>query len=79
MEKGVVRNTDKLGRIVVPVEILKLVCTTKQPALAFFTEGDKVIMKEYHPGCMFCGTIRNLRYVHNTPVCMKCAGEISTK
>ena len=51
---GVVRKLDNLGRIVIPIELRKTMDIAVKDTLEIFTEGDQIILKKYHPACIFC-------------------------
>ncbi|GAB6563768.1 AbrB/MazE/SpoVT family DNA-binding domain-containing protein [Bacillus cereus] len=51
---GIVRKVDELGRIVIPIEIRKIMGIGTKDPLEIYTEQDKVILKKYDatPRCM---------------------------
>lgn len=73
---GVVRKLDNLGRIVVPIELRKTMGIEIQDSLEIYTEGDQIILKKYHPGCIFCGESRNVLLYKNKMVCQKCVNDL---
>ena len=44
---GVVRKMDDLGRIVLPIEIRKMMEIGEKDAVEIFTDGDKIILRKY--------------------------------
>ena len=70
---GVVRKLDNLGRIVIPVELRKVMDID---TLEIFTEGDQIILKKYHPACIFCNEARNVNLFKGKLVCDKCLKEM---
>lgn len=52
---GIVRNTDPLGRIVLPVELRRTMELKPNDPLEIFVDGDAIMLKPYRPGCTFCG------------------------
>ena len=56
---GIVRKMDKLGRIVLPVELRKSLKIDLNTPLEMFVDGDYILLKKYHPAgaCDFCGEI----------------------
>ena len=73
---GVVRKLDNLGRIVIPIELRKTMGIAIKDTLEIFTEGDEIILKKYHPGCIFCGDVRNLQLFKGKMICEKCLAEM---
>lgn len=51
---GVVRKLDELGRIVLPIELRRTLDISVRDTLEIFVEDDKIILKKYHPACIFC-------------------------
>ena len=51
---GVVRQLDTLGRIVLPIELRRTMDIGVKDMLEIFVEGDEIILKKYHPSCIFC-------------------------
>ncbi len=75
---GIVRKMDRLGRIVIPKELRRVMKIEEDvDAMEIFTEGNTVILKKYEPSCIFCGesdpTIVSYKG-HN--VCRKCIAEL---
>jgi transcriptional pleiotropic regulator of transition state genes len=54
---GVVRKTDPLGRVVLPVELRRTLNINDDDPLEVFTEEDRIILRKYNPGCHICGTV----------------------
>ena len=52
---GIVRQVDQLGRIVLPIELRRTLDIAERDSLEIFTEDDKIILRKYTPGCIFCG------------------------
>jgi AbrB family transcriptional regulator, transcriptional pleiotropic regulator of transition state genes len=74
---GIVRKLDNLGRIVIPIELRKTFGIEINDTLEIFTEGDKIIMKKYHPACVFCNDARDVRLFKEKLVCGKCVRELT--
>lgn len=56
---GIIRNTDNLGRIVLPKELRKSFGIGTDTPLEIFTEGNAIILRKYRPAgsCDFCGEV----------------------
>lgn len=75
---GVVRSLDKLGRIVLPIELRRVLDLKETDCLEIFTEGEQVILKKYCPACIFCGEAKNVINYKGKNLCSKCINEIQT-
>jgi transcriptional pleiotropic regulator of transition state genes len=70
---GIVRKIDDLGRIVVPMEIRKTFGIENGDPLEIFVDGDQVILKQYSPGCVFCGAVEDsMTKCKGKPICKQC-------
>ncbi|MHC1684932.1 MAG: AbrB/MazE/SpoVT family DNA-binding domain-containing protein [Clostridiaceae bacterium] len=76
---GIVRQVDRLGRIVLPKELrdaLRIGC--KDP-MAIYVEEDLVILKKYEPACVFCGQAREISRFKGKNICSSCLVDLSNK
>lgn len=74
---GIVRRVDDLGRIVLPMELRKILDIEPRDSLEIFMEGDNVILRKYEPQCIFCGQAGNTELFKMKNVCKDCVREIS--
>lgn len=72
---GMVRRTDKLGRIVIPIEIRKKLKIKPYDELEMFSEGENIILKKFEESCTFCGSTTNLIRQKDKLICEKCIKE----
>ena len=73
---GVVRKLDELGRIVIPIELRRTMDIAVRDTLEIFVEEDKIILKKYHPACIFCNDARDITLFKGKLVCAKCLAEM---
>ncbi len=73
---GIVRDLDKLGRIVIPIELRRTMNIAVKDSLEIYTEGDRIILKKYPLSCVFCDDVRELTAYKGKMVCKKCLAEI---
>jgi AbrB family transcriptional regulator, transcriptional pleiotropic regulator of transition state genes len=73
---GIVRQVDRLGRIVIPIELRRTMDISLRDALEISMQGDKAILKKYHPACVFCDDARDVVYYRDKLVCRKCLQDI---
>lgn len=70
---GVVRRVDDLGRVVIPKEIRRTKGIETGQPMSIFVDGDRVILKQYKPGCVFCDLIEDDMFqLHGKNICRKC-------
>ena len=74
---GIVRNLDQLGRLVIPKETRKALDLNEGDPIEMFTDGDKIILKKYNPGCHCCGSMDHLTEVLGLKICPKCLKEFA--
>ena len=75
---GIVRKMDRLGRIVIPKELRRVMKIEEDvDAMEIFTEGNTVILKKYESSCMFCNeTDFNMVTYKGHSICRKCIAEL---
>ncbi len=73
---GVVRKVDELGRIVLPIEIRKVLDIKQKDAIEIFTDDDKIVLQKYQPACLFCSNADNIVYFSGKRVCRSCVEKL---
>lgn len=73
---GIIRRVDDLGRIVLPKELRQTMGIRAGDPMEIYTDADNIILRKYVPGCAFCGSVNDIRYIHGTPVCNICANNM---
>ena len=73
---GVVRKVDELGRIVLPAEIRQCLDIKIKDPLEFFVDGERIILKKYQPGCIFCGGVEDLSAFEGKQICAGCLSKL---
>ncbi len=76
---GIVRKMDELGRIVLPKELRKTLGINEKDYVEIFTEQDQIVLKKYHPSCVFCGSVENLTMFNGKNICDACRAELCQK
>ncbi|MEH7200691.1 AbrB/MazE/SpoVT family DNA-binding domain-containing protein [Priestia megaterium] len=56
---GIVRKVDELGRIVIPVELRKVLTIKEKDPVEIFVDGNHIILQKYKPKneCMITGEV----------------------
>lgn len=70
---GIIRKVDDLGRIVLPIELRRILDITERDALEIYVENDHIILQKFEPACIFCGGARGLMSYREKNVCQDCA------
>ncbi len=73
---GMVRQLDTLGRIVIPVEFRRTMDLSLKDTLEIFVDGDQIVLKKYHPACVFCNDARDVISYKGKLVCRRCLAEL---
>ena len=74
---GIVRKVDELGRIVLPMEIRRIMGIAERDALVISMNENEIVIRKYEQICLFCGSNRNLREFHGKTVCTDCIREMN--
>ena len=85
---GIIRRIDELGRLVLPVELRRILdiksCKEKgssnksdSDAVEIFVDGEKIVLSKYNPGCHCCGNMDNLVEVMGLKICNECLEEFN--
>ena len=74
---GIIRKVDDLGRIVLPIELRRVLDIAERDELEIFMENDRIILQKYEPACVFCGSSDGITDFKGRNVCKKCRKQIS--
>lgn len=69
---GIVRKLDELGRVVLPVELRRMLEIEERDPLEISLEGDCIILRKFKPSCIFCNAEETVFEFHNKRVCRQC-------
>ena len=70
---GIVRKVDSLGRIVIPKELRTTMNIVEdETVLEISSDGEKIVLSKYNPGCHCCGNMDNLVEVMGLKICPEC-------
>ena len=76
---GVVRKLDELGRVVMPIELRRILGIQVKDPIEIYVDGENIILKKYAPTCTFCGDSQNTREYKGKTICESCASELSDR
>lgn len=73
---GIVRKVDELGRIVIPIELRRILEIGEKDALEIYVDGEHIILKKYQPACIFCGDAGDVINYKGKNICKNCLEEL---
>lgn len=69
---GIIRKVDELGRIVIPIELRRVLDIEERDELEIFMENDRIVLQKYEPSCVFCSSSLGLVSYRGKNVCQDC-------
>src|SRR6266508_1540579 len=76
---GIVRHNDKLGRIVIPIEIRKSFGLGEKDPLEIYVKDETILLSKQQSICVFCGSEDPLEVYRGRSVCRSCIAELATQ
>ena len=75
---GIVRKIDDVGRIVLPMELRKVMnLRGSEDSLEIFTDDDRIILQKYKASCIFCSSLDDIIEYNGNKVCTACVKKMS--
>lgn len=74
---AIVRKVDELGRIVIPIELRRLLDVDMHDTVELQVEDDQLILRKAEPCCTFCKNKERLLPCCKKWVCQDCLKEIN--
>ena len=71
------RNIERLGRIVLPIELRRSLDVGDADSLEIYVDGDTIVLKKYQPACIFCGEARDVVSFKGRNVCKACRAALA--
>lgn len=71
-QTGIVRQLDKLGRIVLPIELRRSFNLEHEDYLEIYVENGRIILQKYQPNCFLCNSGDDLMEVKGKCICKAC-------
>lgn len=69
---GMVRKVDELGRLVLPIEMRRVLNISVKDPIEIYVDGDSIILRKHQPFCLFCGCEKDTLEYHGKRVCKAC-------
>ena len=76
---GIVRKIDDLGRVVIPVEVRRVLGMEAGSSVEIFMEENMIVLRAYRPGCHACDDIEDLHEYHGIRLCAACLAAFERK
>ena len=73
---GIVRPVDAVGRIVLPIELRRIMDIGPKDSIEIFVEGSYVMLKKYQPSCIFCEGMDHVKTYKGKNVCAECIAKM---
>jgi transcriptional pleiotropic regulator of transition state genes len=76
---GIVRKLDNLGRIVLPIELRRVLDIDVKDGLEIYINEDEIILRKYQPSqsCIFCEEATEVTKFRDKTVCKHCLKSIT--
>lgn len=76
---GIVRRVDSLGRIVLPIELRRLMDMDIKDEIEIFVDGEQILLAKYQPRCVFCNSTDNVITHNDKNICTHCVEELKKR
>ena len=73
---GMVRDIDKVGRVVIPKEIRKTLQINESDPIEIFIDGTDIVLRKYEPSCIFCKDAKDVITYGEKKICRKCLDKL---
>ena len=73
---GITRPVDALGRVVIPVELRRVLNIKTDDYLEIFVDGEYIMLKKFDASCVFCGSKENIKEIRDKNICESCVNEL---
>lgn len=75
---GIVRKIDDLGRVVLPIELRRVLDIDKDASLEIYVDNENIVLRKYQPACIFCGSAENVAQYQGRNICASCRKAIGS-
>lgn len=67
-----VRKIDELGRIVLPIELRKILDINERDSLEIYLTDGGIFLRKEKPSCVFCNSTVDLKSFYSKNICKNC-------
>jgi transcriptional pleiotropic regulator of transition state genes len=76
---GIVRKVDSLGRIVLPIELRRVMGIDIKDPIEIFVDESHIVLGKYQPACIFCDSVTGVTEFKGSKVCAECMAKLGLK
>lgn len=78
MKKGIIKEVDSLGRVVLPKEIRQDMGVEPGQIFEMFVgdDGESIVLRRPEKSCFFCGNKETVKTVNSAILCEQCVKKI---
>ncbi|MBC9783967.1 AbrB/MazE/SpoVT family DNA-binding domain-containing protein [Heliobacterium chlorum] len=69
---GIIRKVDELGRVVIPIELRRVLGIDERDPLEIYVDEEKIIFKKYNMSCILCGNSSHVESYRGKNICHDC-------
>ncbi len=73
---GIVRKVDALGRVVLPIELRRVLEIEEKDSIEIYVDANSIVLKKYNPTCIFCNSQEEVVDFKEKKICKNCLKEI---
>lgn len=77
--RGIVRDIDDIGRLSLPAEYRRVLKMDVGTDIEIYTDGRDICVRKYTPGCIICGSTKQLLNVDGVLICRDCGCKVVDK
>ena len=74
---GIVRNIDRLGRVVIPIELRRAYDIGENTPMEILTTSEGILIRPYTETCICCGRKKGLKKLRGICMCKACLREFN--
>ena len=74
---GIVRKVDELGRIVLPIELRRMLNIELKDPVEIYVDGQSIVLRKHEPTCVFCGGTKKVIAFKGKNICANCRKELA--
>lgn len=76
---GIVRKVDSLGRIVLPIELRRVMGIDIKDPIEIFVDDNHIVLGKYQPACTFCDSVSGVTEYKGSKICSECLEKLGIK
>ena len=76
---GIVRKMDRLGRVVIPMGLRRLLDINVDDPIEIFMDGESIVLKKYIPACYFCDSADDIITYGGRKICRECIAKLAAE